>query len=106
MKVARELKQPELITIADTIPDITDEEALRVVMTHIADFARMQVKQREDQLLAGTTLMAGASGGGLPASPASDDAWHNRIESLALGSRDRSKALEEYGKWLEQTHRR
>jgi len=106
VKVSKEMKKPELIGILDTIPDVTDEEALKTIMGSIAGFADTLVKQREEQLLAGITTVAGTAAGGSPSEPASDEAWKKRIEGLPLGSRERSAALEAYGGWLNTTHSR
>lgn len=104
LKVATEMGKPELMTLAATIPDVTDPEALKVIMKNIDDYSAMQVKAREAQLLAGVTITAG--GNAAPAGPGSDEEWRRAIEKAPLGSRERMKVAEDYGVWLNNQHRR
>ena len=105
MKVAQDLKRPELIEIARHIPDLEDEEALKTVMTDFARFTDTAVKAREDQLLAGVTVNAGGSQV-KEAGPATEHEWQAHIDRAALGSRDRRERMDAYGDWLENTHNR
>lgn len=105
IQVANELGAPELIKIADTIPNMTDKDALAVVMKNINEYAAMQVKAREAQLLAGTGIVAGTAPANVSA-PASQDEWIRKIESEPLGSKKRAQLMDDYGVWLENTHRR
>jgi len=104
IKVANELGQPELIKLADTIPNMTDEDALKTVMKNIADYASIKVQEREKQILAGTAPIAGTGNAPAPG-PSSQNEWMEHIEKFPLGSRDRATALDKYGQWLEDTHR-
>jgi hypothetical protein len=104
LKVATEMGKPELMTLAATIPDVTDPEALKVIMKNIDDYSRLQVKAREEQLLAGVTITAG--GNGAPAGPGSDEEWRRKIEAAPLGTRERAKVTEDYGVWLTAQHTR
>jgi hypothetical protein len=104
LKVATDMKKPELMALASNIPDITDPEALKVIMQNIDDYATLQVKARESQLLAGVTITAG--GNTAPAGPGSDEEWRRKIEAAPLGSRERGKLTEDYGVWLTNQHTR
>lgn len=103
LEVAKELNRPELIRIVGNIPDLTDKEALTTVMKDFAGFADDLVKQREAQLLAGVTPPV-SPGGTSPSSPQTSEAWTEKINNLPLGSKERSKAMDEYGDWLQKQH--
>ena len=105
ISVAKELGRPDLIKIAERIPDLTDKEALTVVMKDIVSFADEAVAEREKQLLAGVSVTAGTSQGA-PKTPQSEEAWERYIDSLPLGSIERARAMDDYGDWLFQQHRR
>ena len=105
LKVAQDLKRPELIDIAKHIPDLEDEEALKVVMQDFARFTDEAVKAREEQLLAGVTLNAGGSQA-KEAGPSTEQEWVRAIERATLGSRERRELMDAYGDWLEKTHNR
>lgn len=103
IKVATELGKPELMQIAEHIPDIQDEEILKSVMGDFAKFTDTQVKAREEQLMAGispTTVAASPS----PAAPSTVQDWEDRIDELAFGSKERQQALDSYGDFLEASH--
>ncbi len=104
VKVAKDLNRPELLKIADRIPAIEDEEALKVVMQDFASFADELVKEREKVLLAGVTLPAGP-GSVAPAAPTTSEAWLKKINGFDFGTPERRKAMDEYGDWLEKTNR-
>ncbi len=105
VKTAIELKKPELIGLMDTIPNVTDPEALKTIMKSIDDYAALQVKTRETQLLSGTGMPAG----GAPApsaGPQSQEEWMKAIEKSPLGSKDRAQLMNDYGDWLQKTFNR
>lgn len=64
LKVMKDLKAPHLLKILDRIPNMTDEEALKTVMSDFNSFAADLVQEREQQLLSGMTPPLG--GGGVP----------------------------------------
>lgn len=103
VEVANELGHPELMKIASRLPAMTDKEALKTVMTDLANFANEQVQAREKQLLAGVTLPVG-SGGNSPSTPSTPEGWTEHINSFQLGTKERQKALDAYGDWLERQH--
>ena len=105
LKVAQELKRPELIEITKHIPDLEDEEALRVVMKDFASFTDNAVRAREEQLMAGVTLNAGGSQV-KEAGPATEQEWTRAIEKETMGSAKRRDLMDAYGDWLENTHNR
>jgi uncharacterized small protein (DUF1192 family) len=104
VEVIREMKRPDLLKIADQVPNLTDPEALKTVLASFASFADEAASEREKQLLAGVTPGVGAAAKASTA-PASDKAWMEHIESLPLGSPERAKAFYEYGNWLNETHK-
>ena len=105
VKTAIELKKPELIGLLDTIPNVTDPEALKTIMTSIDDYAAMRVRSRETQLLSGTGMPAGGSP--VPAAgPQTQEEWMKAIEKAPLGSKDRAKLMDDYGDWLQKTYDR
>jgi len=104
VETANKLGNPALMQIADTIPDMTDQAALEIVMTNLHKFVSDQVKAREDQLKAGV-----APAGGLtpPASttPTTEDAWQAHIASIPYSKpQERRQAMDAYGKWLRDAH--
>jgi hypothetical protein len=101
-EVANELGRPELLTILDTIPSMSDREALTSVMKQISDFADGAVKKREQELLAGVTPAA-AQVAETPL-PGTDDGWNKLINSQPLGSADRQKAMDSYWEWLQHNN--
>lgn len=105
LKVANDLGRPELMKIADRIPAVTDEEALKTIMGDFANFVDTAVQQREQQLMAGITP-GYAPPTASSAAPQSEEGWLQRIEGLPLGSPERGRALTDYGAFLEQKHQR
>lgn len=105
IKVAQDLKRPELVELAKHIPDLEDPEALKIVMQDLARFADDAVKAREEQLMAGVTLNAGGSQV-KEAGPATEQEWVKAIEKEPLGSRNRREMMDAYGDWLEKTNSR
>ena len=103
VEVANELGHPELMQIASSLPMMTDKEAMKTVMSSLSDFTAQQVKARETQLMSGMTPGVGG-GGSAPAAPSTQASWLERINSLQLGSKDRQKAMDDYGDFLERQH--
>ena len=99
VKVATELGRPDLLALADHIPNVTDEEVLKTIMTDFSKFAETAVKQREQQLLAGVTFAGGVTPTAT-STPQSDAEWQNLINSQGLGTKERSKAFDDYYTWL------
>ena len=98
--VARELKQPKLLAILDKLPDMTDHDALKSVLSDFANFADDAVKEREQQLMSGITPPL-SGGNAVASTPTTSNGWEEYINKLPLGSKDRAKAFDEYGTWLE-----
>ena len=78
--------------------DMTDKEALKIVMSDFVRFREDGVKERESQLLAGITP-ALSSIVSAPEWPVTSDGWGKLLESLPLGSLERAKAFKAYGDW-------
>ena len=105
VKVARELKRPEILPLLDKIPNIADEATLKQYITDFVGWADDLVLAREKQLLSGVVPPTSPAGQGKQ-SPASAEAWEKHINDLPLGSTDRAKAMDEYGDWLEIQHKK
>lgn len=103
VEIANELKNPRLMQIAQSIPDLTDKEVLTQVMKDFDSFANDAVKEREAQLMAGITPQVGP-GPVTTTTPVTEDAWKEKIAGFELGSPQRVKALNDYGDWLEKEH--
>jgi hypothetical protein len=99
MEVAKELGKPELIKIADRIPNLTDREVLKTVMSDIAGFADEAVREREKQLMAGITPTI-PSIATTAVAPGSEKDWDSHINSLPLGSKERTQAYDRYYEWI------
>jgi chromosome segregation ATPase len=103
LKIANEMGRPDLMKIANHIPDIEDEETLTTVMKDFAGWGESLAKEREKQLMAGVTLPTGP-GNEQPTAPATNEAWEKKINGLPIGSTERLEALDAYGDWLERQH--
>lgn len=103
-EIAIAMGKPELLAVAKHIPDLDNEEALKVVMTELAQFGEAQAKSREQQLLSGMGQIAGGQVGTAAATLSSPEAWRREIESKPLHSTERKKMLDDYGKWLNDTY--
>ena len=101
MDTIRKLNRPDLVRIADKIPNMTDAEALETVLKEFASFADEAATTREKQLLAGVTPGPGSSKPASATLPSSDEAWNAHIEKQPLGSEERQKAWDQYWVWLE-----
>lgn len=104
VNVANKLNRPELVKLAERIPNVTDEQILEGIMQDFARFADDAVKAREQQLMSGISLPIGAGsiGGAGAGQPASKDEWLKRINKAPLGSDERNKLVHDYGDWLEK----
>jgi len=101
--IASELGMPELLAIAEHIPNLTDKEALTTVMKDFSSFTQTQVKKREEQILAGVEVSTGGQHTEAT-TPTTDKGWEEHINSFPLGTPERDKAFEGYKKYLEETH--
>jgi vacuolar-type H+-ATPase subunit I/STV1 len=100
-----ELGRPELLKIAGRLPNMTDKEALKVVLQDFAGFADELVQKREKDLLAGVTPPLSSAGNVKTGLPASENEWESHINSFDLGTRERQQAMDNYWGWLEQKHK-
>ena len=101
MDVIKKLNRPDLVRIADKIPNMTDPEALETVLKEFASFADEAVTSREKQLLAGVTPGLNSGQAVSNTLPGDDKSWTAHIEKQPLGSEDRQKAWDQYWLWLE-----
>lgn len=104
MDVAKELGRLDLLKVADTIPAMTDREALKTVMGNIAGLVEEAVREREKQLLAGITAPIENGGQKTNPLPASAKDWDGYLASLTLGSPERERAMDAYWNWLAGQH--
>ena len=103
LEVATEMGRPELMQIASHIPDITDKELLKNVMTDFGKFTDAQVKAREDQLMAGVSPTS-VSSSAAPTKPQTVHDWQTLVDGLTHGSKERADALYLYGDFLGVQH--
>jgi chromosome segregation ATPase len=104
VEAIQELGRPELLKVAHRLPNMTDKEALKVVLQDFAGFADDLVQQRERDLLAGITPGLSGAGNAKPGLPASEAEWERQINSHQLGTRERQQAMDDYWTWLERKH--
>jgi len=104
MEVAKELGRLDLLKVADTIPAMTDREALKTVMGNIAGLVEEAVREREKQLMAGITAPIENGGQKTNPLPASAKDWDGYLASLTLGSPERERAMDAYWNWLAGQH--
>lgn len=104
VKVIKDMKRPDLLKIADSLPNLTDEEALKSVFTNFAGFADEAVQEREKQLLAGVTPPLTGLGGVQKTQPQTEAEWSKYVDGLPLGSPERMKAQDDQWNWLVAKH--
>jgi hypothetical protein len=105
VKVIKDMKRPDLLRIADSLPNLTDEEAMKTVFANFAGFADEAVQEREKQLLSGVTPpLSGRGAQSTAAVPTSEEGWRNYINALPLGSPERKKAMDDQWDWLMQAN--
>jgi chromosome segregation ATPase len=104
VQVATELGKPELLSLAQHIPNLTDKEALTTVMADFAKWGEAAVKQREQQLLAGMPFAGGVTPPSTSA-PQSDAEWKAKIEK-SNDPRERQDLFDGYYAWLQAQHTR
>lgn len=102
LKVVREMGRPELATIIDTIPNMTDEEALKSVFSSISAFTDAQVKSREQQLLAGVT--PNNTNNQKVTAPQNREEWLAYLDKLDPRSNEFKKAQSDYVKAMTALH--
>lgn len=102
LKVVREMGRPELATIIDTIPNMTDEDALKVVFSSISAFTDAQVKSREQQLLAGVT--PNNTNNKHVTTPQNREEWLAYLDKLDPRSNEFKKAQSDYVKAMTALH--
>lgn len=98
VKTAKELKRPDLLSVLDTIPGVTDPEAMKTIMTSLAEYADTAASAREKQLMSGITMPVTTTP--VTGAPSSEAEWKEVINKMTPGSRERTKAFDDYGAWL------
>jgi len=96
LKVANELGRPDLMALAQHIPNSTDEAVIKDALTAFAGFSDGAVKKREDQLLSGVSP-AGSAGGVAPKAPTTPQGWADYVNTFPLGTKEREAALKAFG---------
>jgi hypothetical protein len=101
LNVIKAKNAPQLLSILDRIPAMTDETALGLVVEDFMNFGNAMVQERERQLLSGVTP---AMGGALPKKPqpTSTEGWNKFLNSLVPGSSEHNAAMDEYWTWTTQ----
>jgi len=99
--LAKELGHPELISILDRIPDMEDHEVQKTVMMDFVQFREAGIQEREKALLSGTTPPVSPVIS-TPATPTTTEGWAAYVEDLPLGSKERTKASDEWFEWTRQ----
>ena len=92
VKVANELKRPDLLSIADKLPSITDEEALKTVMSDMVRWSDERVQAREQQLMSGVTPGVSAAPSA-PTEPATQEAWMQKLNGSGTTARPNARKL-------------
>lgn len=98
VEVANEIGNPEMLAIVDTIPNLTDKEALTSLMTNISDWGDKRVKAREEQLLAGTTPDVTPTPPQVSLPTSSED-WQNYVNQAPMGSDEREQRMNAWRDW-------
>lgn len=98
VEVANEIGNPEMLAIVDTIPNLTDKEALTSLMTNISDWGDKRVKAREEQLLAGSTPDVTPTPPQVSL-PTSNDDWQNYVNQVPIGSDEREQRMNAWRDW-------
>jgi chromosome segregation ATPase len=93
---AKEIGAPELVELVDALPDLPDERQVETVMKAVADLLDKAVKRREQQLTTGVVPKAAPTSS---PTPSSNEEWMAYINSLPLGSKERTKAMEDWWQW-------
>jgi hypothetical protein len=99
IRLITEAKRPELFAILDSIPNAADDAAQKVVIDNLGAFAVNIASQREAQLLAGSTPGSNNPQTVTTALPKSDKDWSVYLNTLVLGSPERTKAMDQYFAW-------
>jgi hypothetical protein len=104
IEVIKELGRPDLLQIADSLPNMTDKEALKTVLSTFTSYADNAAAAREKQLTSGLTPGFTSTQVQQSALPATEEAWNQHINGLQLGSKERAKAMDDKWAWLVKTH--
>lgn len=100
LEVARDLQRPDLVEILDRLPNLTDKEALTTIAKDFLGWGDNLVQARETQLKAGVTDPI-SSVVTAPVKPSTSQGWEEYVNSIPLGTPERSKAMDEFGDWAD-----
>ena len=105
LEAVKKLGRPELMGLAEKLPDLGDAQAMESVLRELAAATDAAAGRRERELLAGVTpipqphpLREGERIG-------SEKEWMAYIEKQPLGSVERQRAWDQYWGWLESKNR-
>jgi len=101
IEVAKELNAPELVQIADRIPDLTDKEVLTNVMQDFLGFRQSGIRERETALLSGITPPTPPIQN-TPSKPTTAEGWQTYVNEFAIGSKERMAAFDEWFDWQQE----
>lgn len=99
VKLAKDMKRPDLLPIIDSIPYVEDANAMKEILSTFTGWADSLVQQREQQLTVGVPLGANAVQNAQPVLPTNDRDWEKYINSMVLGSPERTKAMDAFWQW-------
>ncbi|MFH1984593.1 MAG: hypothetical protein ABIL58_22350 [Pseudomonadota bacterium] len=102
IKVIKDMKRPDLLSLADLLPNTTDEAEILTAASKIAEYADSQKIAREKQLLAGVTPVDNTPPGQQIKTPATADAWIKAIQAIPDGSPEKQAAWDGYFKWIKE----
>ena len=98
VEVAKEIGRPDLLAIADHLPNFEDKELMTTAMKDFDGWSSGLVSERERQITAGITP-AVSPVVSTPSGPASTQGWEQKINAMPLGSPERKKAMDDYFTW-------
>jgi uncharacterized small protein (DUF1192 family) len=98
VKVANEIGSPEMLAIVDSIPNVSDEEALTSLMKNISDWGNEKVKARETELLAGVTPDITATPAQVEV-PQSNEDWQEYVNQAEFNTPEREQRMNAWRDW-------
>jgi len=99
--LVKELGHPELISILDSIPTMSDPEMQKTVMMDFVQFREEGVQEREKSLLSGITPPVTPIVD-TPIAPTTNEGWQEKLNELPLGSAERQKLSDQWYEWTRQ----
>lgn len=98
VEVARELNDPGLLSIFESIPSVSDKDAMKALMQNISSWGDERVKAREKELLAGVTAPVAQAAPEM-ALPTTVEGWQKYINEAEYGTEEKAKRLNAFRDW-------